>query len=489
LLGLVDFERFTGPRGPRVKFDLRRMYAFLESLGNPHLGRPTVHITGTKGKGSTTAMMMSALASAGYRTGMFISPHLHTFRERISVDGRPVSGGEFASLVEEVWSRVEEVSREGELGEVTMFETLTAMAFVHFRNIKAGFQVMEVGMGGRLDSTNVVKPNVCIITSVSLDHTHILGDTEELIATEKAGIIKPGVPVVISPQKAEARAAIEGVCRRMGCRLIEAGKDITWSALGHDLGGQDFVVKGRLGEYRLRTPLLGEHQMENASAAVGALEALREEGFAISEASIREGMARVSWPCRMEVLGRGPLVVADGAHNPYSMGKLCASLQRYFDYRRVVVIFGASRDKNLEGMAEEVVRLGRTPRPSTPTPLSSSPPQGGRGPEGEGPPSLVLPPPSGGRGDFGRLVVVTARSRHPRSALPSELAAVFGRHGVEAVEGGESREALAKARSMAGERDLILATGSLFLAAEVREEVLGIAPEIYPQTKPRTAIR
>ncbi|MBM3926739.1 MAG: bifunctional folylpolyglutamate synthase/dihydrofolate synthase [SAR202 cluster bacterium] len=445
LMGLVDFERFVGPRGPRVKFDLRRMYAFLESLGDPHLGRPTAHITGTKGKGSTTAMMTSVLAAAGYRTGMFISPHLHTFRERISVDGRPVSGEDFASLVEEVWPHVEKVSNEGGVGEVTMFETLTAMAFVHFRNIKAGFQVMEVGMGGRLDSTNVVKPNVCIITSVSLDHTHILGDTVGLIAMEKAGIIKPGAPVVISPQKPEAREAIERVCREQWSRLIEVGKDITWSAVGHDLGGQDFVVKGRLGEYRLRTPLLGKYQMENASAVVGALEALREEGFAISDAAIREGMARVSWPCRMEVLGKSPLVVADGAHNPYSMGRLCESLPKYFNYRRVVVIFGASRDKNVEGMAAEVRAI--------------------------------------------KPIVVTARSRHPRGASPGELAAVFGRHGVEVVEGGETREALARARSLAGESDLILATGSLFLTAEVREEILGIAPEVYPQAKPRTAIR
>ena len=202
LLGLVDFERFRGPRGPRVKFDLSRMDALLSSLDNPHLTTPAVHIAGTKGKGSVTAMVASALTRQGYKTGAFTSPHMHTFRERISVDGSPVSEAEFASLVKEVWPHVNRVSDDGRFGSVTLFETLTAMAFVHFRDIGADFQVLEVGLGGRLDSTNLVNPEVCAITSVSLDHTAILGDSVDKITREKAGIVKPKTPVVFSPSAA-----------------------------------------------------------------------------------------------------------------------------------------------------------------------------------------------------------------------------------------------------------------------------------------------
>ncbi len=435
LLGLVDFERFRGPRGSRVKFDLSRMQALLQSLDNPHLSTPTVHVAGTKGKGSTAAMVTSILARQGYTTGIFTSPHLHTFRERIGVNGVPVTEEEFSSLLESVWPHVEKVSWEGTFGSVTLFETLTAMAFLHFQRVNAHFQVMEVGLGGRLDSTNLVVPRVCAITSLSLDHTAILGETIDLIAREKAGIVKPGTPVVTAPQESAAMTEICSACRRSNAPLWKVGSDITWESESHGLWGQSFSVNGRLRRYNLWTPLLGDHQMENAAVAVGVIESLIEQGWTIEETALKEGFSTVSWPCRLEVLEQDPLLLSDGAHNPHSMARLCASLTKYFQGKRPVIIFGASRGKNLGGMMAELADLN---------PL-----------------------------------VIAAVSRHPRAVPTEELAREFALRGVEVSQVENVTQAVERAKAVVGDNEYILATGSLFLAAEVREVVLGLEPEIY----------
>ncbi len=436
LMGLVDFERFRGPRGPRVKFDLSRMQALLDSLGGPHLGIPTVHVAGTKGKGSVAAMVSSVLGQ-GRAVGVFTSPHLHTFRERIAVNGAPVSEEEFCSLVELAWPHAERVSLEEPHGAVTLFETLTAMAFLHFQRVGADFQVMEVGLGGRLDSTNLVVPQACAIVSVSLDHTAILGETIDLIAREKAGIVKPGVPVVSAPQERAAWDEIREACRRNNAPLWEVGEHITWREGSFDLSGQEFAVEGRLGRYDLRMPLLGEHQLENASVAVGVLETLMEQGWKVDGESMRKGFAEARWPCRMETLSREPLMICDGAHNPDSMARLCGSAARYFGGRRPVVIFGASRDKNLGGMMDELAALDP--------------------------------------------VVAAVASRHPRAVPTAELADCFAFRGVDVFEARSVAGAVDEAKALAGKDGYILATGSLFLAAEVREVVLNIEPEIYPE--------
>ena len=435
LLGLVDFERFRGPRGPRVKFDLSRMEALLEALENPHLAVPAVHVAGTKGKGSVTAMVASALTQAGYKTGAFTSPHLHTFRERISLNGEPVSEREFASLVERVWPHVMAVSDDGRFGPVTLFETLTAMAFTHFREIGADFQVLEVGLGGRLDSTNLVQPEVCAITSVSLDHTAILGDSVDMIAREKAGIVKPGVPVVSAPQQPAAMAEIRQVCEEKNAPLLVAGRDIGWEAGGKNLSGQSFTVRGRLHDYDLTMPLLGSHQLENAAVAVGALECLHERGRKIGIDAIQLGFEKVEWPCRLEMLEQNPPLLCDGAHNPDSMTRLREFLEVFFQGRRPVFIFGASRDKNLGEMMDALAPLNP--------------------------------------------VVVATQSRHPRAASLSELVKGFSMRGMEAHQSMDAWQAVQKARTLASENGYIIATGSLFLAAEVREVLLGIEPELY----------
>ena len=443
LLSLVDFERVRPP-GPRQKtiFDLSRMNVLLERLGNPHLGTPTAHVAGTKGKGSTAAFCDAALHAAGYKTGFYSSPHMHSFRERIRLDGEPVTEDLFARLVEDLWGPQEWVSEESGEGPVSLFEFMTGMGFTCFNREGCDFQTIEVGLGGRLDATNVVEPSVSVITSISMDHTEILGDTVEKIAREKAGIIKPGVPVVIGPQDLGATPELLAACRERDCRAIVVGDDIGWMETGRSGMRQSLTVHGIRGEYRLDIPLLGLHQQGNAATAVGALEVLMEQGHSVPSGAIEEGFSGVEWPCRMEVLSESPRVVADGAHNAHSMASLLESLPRYFDYSGLVVIAGFSRDKSVDDMVAMLAR--EKPR------------------------------------------VIATRSRHPRSTPPGALAQSFRDCGASpAVETASVREAVEAALDLAGPNDLVIGTGSLFVAAEVRETMLGIEPEVYPDLIPR----
>ena len=463
LLSLVDYERMLSPKRERVRYDLGRMKTFLTRLGDPQLGRPTVHIAGTKGKGSTAALCASVLSQQGYLTGLFSSPHLHTFRERISLDGVPTTEKEFAELVDEIWPALVWVSREGDAGEVTMFEALTAMAFRHFRD-HADVQVLEVGLGGRLDTTNLASPNVCAITSLSLDHTGVLGDTIGSIAAEKAGIIKPGVAVVVAPQKPEAMAVIESVAFDRGADLIKVGEDIDWVKKNISPEGQSAEVRGRRGKYDLWTPLLGEHQFENLTVAIGVLEVLMEQGIEISSQAIKEGAQSVRWPCRMEVLSRSPLIICDGAHNPHSVAALCGTLPEYFDYSKAVLIVGVSEDKDLPSIVEVLASFLYSIRQD-------------RGANNEQYFEYTR--------DEGPLIIAT-RSRHPRAIAPATLVEAFRSYDLEALSVNDMGEALGLAQRRAGKHGhdspetLVLVTGSLFVAAEAREVLLGIEPELYP---------
>ena len=434
VLSLFDSER-SRVDGPRQKsiYDLRRMVEFLERMGNPHRLVPTVHIAGTKGKGSTAALCDAAFHAAGLGTGFYSSPHLHTFRERLRRDCQPISEDEFAGVVAEIWP----LRDIGEQGTVTLFEFLTGMAFQCFSQAGVGVQVIEVGLGGRLDATNVVDAQVCAITSVSMDHANILGDTIGEIAAEKAGIIKPGSTPVIAPQRPEAMAAILDVCNRIGAEPVLIGRDVSWEPVGSRLDGQRFTVHGLLGSYDLDIPLLGDYQMENAATAVVAVEAMcRAQGFQMPSETLARGFQRVSWPCRMEIVGREPLVVSDGAHNDYSVDKLLESLPHYFDFDRLVVIAGFSRDKNVEAMSTSLAAAAD--------------------------------------------LVVATQARHPRAMIASELCDLLLEKGGNAESADSPAGALQLAKDAAGPRGLVLAAGSLFLAAEVREAALGIEPEVYP---------
>ena len=442
LLALVDHER-RAPSLPRQKriYDLQRVTDLLRALGNPHLCANTVHIAGTKGKGSTAAMVESVLRAARYRTGFYSSPHLHTFRERIRYNGSPVSEEVFAALVNQLSAEASKLEEDTEQGVVTLFEFMTGMAFQCFATNSVDFQVIEVGLGGKLDATNVVEPQVCAITSVSLDHMAVLGDTIEEIAADKSGIIKRGIPVVAAPQCSEAREVIAETSSDKSAPLVEVGRDITWELLEADMNGQTVNIRGRLDSYLVRVPLLGEYQLENAATAIAISECLVEQGHTIGGDSIAAGISEARWPCRLELLSRDPIIVADGAHNVYSMEKMLATLKRYFGSRRVVVIAGFSRDKSVSGMVEALASKAD--------------------------------------------VVIATRSRHPRSMSVSSLADIMRGSGIAKVRQVENvADALEHAKQEAGSGDLILGTGSLFVAAEVREAVLGIKPELYPDLLP-----
>jgi len=441
LLTLVDHERnlVTGPRQKAI-YDLTRMEALLGRLGSPQNQVPAVHIAGTKGKGSTAALCDAALHAAGLSTGFYSSPHLHTFRERIRRNSEPISQGGFAALVEGLWPFHEEFKRDPAIGPLTLFEFLTGMAFQCFAENRTDVQIVEVGLGGKLDATNALDAGVCVITSISLDHMAILGDTIGEIAADKAGIIKPGSTVVIAPQTPEALSPILAACQEKEAAPILVGRDVTWEEGRSGADGQRFKVRGRNGEYELYMPLLGAHQLENAASAVAALEALGSQGIDVPAKAMEVGFEKVSWPCRMEILSRSPLLVADGAHNVYSVESLLTSLPDYLEYDRLILVAGFSRDKNVEGMARAL-------------------------------------------GEKADIIVATA-SRHPRSMQAVEVADLFPESGKPVLVSTPA-EALGIAMEIAEKKDLVLATGSLFLAAEIREVALGIEPEIYPEyTKP-----
>jgi len=295
IYSFIDYETEPRPRDP-VHYDLRRMDELLARLNNPHLNTSTIHITGTKGKGSVAAMITSSFAVAGYKAGLYTSPHLHVFNERIRVNERYIPDEDVISLVEKLKPEVQKVNNKATYGTLTTFEVITALGFCYFRQEGVDVQVVEVGLGGRLDATNIVRPKVCIITSISLEHTDVLGNTLTEIAVEKSGIIKPGSVVISSPQTDEAIKVIERTCRDCNTPLIKVGEDVTWENLDCDSRRQSFSLNGRNGKYELSIPLLGQYQVENAAVAVTALECMVERGFSISGEQIKEGMEKVIQP-------------------------------------------------------------------------------------------------------------------------------------------------------------------------------------------------
>ena len=436
----MAIERSAHRSGHAV-FKLERMNLLLRRLGSPHGEVPTVHIAGTKGKGSTAAMVASMLTAGGYRTGLYTSPHLHSAVERIRVGLEPIERSKFAALVELSWPVLEWVGVQGGYGPVTFFELITAMALLYFKQTSADFQVIEVGLGGRLDATNVVSPEVSVITTISLDHVSILGDTLALIANEKAGIIKPGVPVVVAPQHPEALDVFLKVSADRRAPLVQVGKDVSWRKARSDLDGQSFDVTGLRGSYDAWIPLLGDHQLENAATAIAAVETLVGAGLALPNESMMEGLRSVRWEGRLQLISReGVRVVVDGAHNPYSVRRLVTAVRDYFQFRRIILIFGSLGGHSARGMIAELAGL---------SPL-----------------------------------VLAVCSRHPRSASSDWVSEVVSELGLPLIFRSESvAEATQRALELAGAGDLILATGSLFVATEVIEEIEGIEPELYHSIK------
>jgi len=436
LNSFIDYSVVRADKYSPQTFGLGRMVNFLAALGNPQDRYPVLHVAGTKGKGSVAAMAASALRAGGYRTGFYTSPHLLDFRERAQVDGQFIPREAVAEIVETL--RPVEPQFPG----LSHFELTTALAFVYFARERVDAAVIEVGLGGRLDATNVVTPRVSVISSLSYDHTYLLGNTLAEIAAEKGGIIKPGVPVVSAPQKPEALAVLERLSAERHAPLSLAGRDWLYHLVSHDLAGQEFEVwsageqeqldglraQGHPVDWRpeqLRIPLLGRHQVENAVVAYAALQALRDQGLPLAPEAIREGLRTVHWPGRFEIVSRRPFLVLDGAHNRDSAQKLATTLQDYFPGRRVTLIFGASSDKDVSGMLAELL----------------------------------------GPGTGVKRVIVT-QAVHPRAQDPEELADLVSAYGITPEVVSSVGQAVRRALSSAQADDVILASGSLFIVAE-----------------------
>jgi dihydrofolate synthase/folylpolyglutamate synthase len=431
---LIDYERtVTEARNARF-FNLARMEQLLAKLGNPEQGRNFVHIAGTKGKGSTAAMTAAMAQAAGYRVGLYTSPHLISFRERIRINGELISEGEVGELAEMLVAPIESL-RGSESGTPSFFEAYTALALLYFAQEKVELAVMETGLGGRLDATNVISLLCCGITTIALDHTVELGDTLSAIAGEKAGIIKPGVPVVCSPQQPEAMAVIAKVSREKGAPLYKVGDgdgNIYVQSLG--IGqAQKLSIRGLKSSYEAECALLGEHQAQNAGVAVGLAELLSDKGFAIGPEAIQTGLERVRWPGRLQIVPGEPPIVLDGAHDVASARALCQSLVKIFPGKKIVFVLGIAKDKNLTGIIGELLPAAEA-------------------------------------------VIVTA-AKSPRSASPEELQEICRRHfpQVSCDAEGILKSALGKARAMAGENGIVAVTGSLYLVGEAME-LLGVKP-------------
>ncbi len=428
LYSFVDYSLKKSSELAKAHFELGRMRALMAALGNPQDTYPIIHVAGTKGKGSTSALMASALTAAGYQTGLYTSPHLQDYTERIQIDGSPISHAGLVELVDELKPVVAKIPA------LTTFEITTALAFLYFARQQVTAAVIEVGLGGRLDATNVVTPRVSVITSLSYDHMAVLGNTLTLIAGEKAGIIKPGISVVSSPQVAEALAVLEKVSAERNAPLVLVGRDVTYQPLERSLDGQTLAIfipqsstlnplRGQVSKsVILRIPLLGAHQLANAATAWTAL---RASGLRLAEADVPRGFAEVHWPCRFEVVRREPPVVLDSAHNLDSFEKLAQTLEDYFPGKPVILIFGASEDKDVSGMFNALKsRLSR---------------------------------------------VIATKAIHPRALEPEQIAETAGRWGIPAETAAPVQAALARALELAASGgEIVLSAGSMFVTAEVK---------------------
>lgn len=397
-------------------WSLDRLKGLLARLGDPHKQFPSLLIAGTKGKGSTAAMAESILRQAGYKTGLYTSPHLHSFRERIRLGGKAISEAQVVALARHLKPYFEDTPN------LTAFELITAVAFVAFAEAKIDAAVLEVGLGGRLDATNSVDPAVAVITSISYDHMQILGDTLTLIAREKAGIIRPGALVVSAPQYDEAMRMIEQVCEDHRARLVLVGRDWQWQPGDFNFEGQSF----RVCEQDYWLPLMGEHQLVNAVTAMASVAGFVERtGLAVAPEAVQAGLAQVNWLGRLELLQHDPFLVVDSAMNGDSAEKLIQALQRHFPGRPITFIFGASSDHPIRDMLNAIL------------------PQAAR--------------------------VLTVASRHPRAEKAERLAALAAELGYPAVPLPDVPAALEQALVESSPDDLICVTGSLFLVAGARE--------------------
>ncbi len=407
-----------GRAGQGKKVGLENMRRLLCRLGNPQNSFKSLHIAGTNGKGSVCAFTMSALMTAGYKVGMYTSPYLMRYNERIQINGEPIPDETLARVTQTVAEQVRQMEETGE-GVCTIFETGTAIAFAYFCEEKVDYAVIEVGLGGRLDPTNVILPKACAIARIGMDHTKILGDTLEKIAWEKAGIVKEGVPVAVQAQEESICAVIRGVCAERNAQCLELNDFKAQNVHLYKNGARFYApVPGLAGEYEIA--LCGSHQVQNAITALGLLSLIREEA-GLNCDDVRRGLSRARWPGRLEWFGD---LLLDGAHNPQGARSLAAYLSAFFPGQKAVLLTGVMADKAVSEIAD------------------------------------VLAP-------YCRRAVCVRPEGIARAMDPEKLAALYADRGVQAEAADSTAEGLRRARELAG-RGLVLVCGSLYLAGEVR---------------------
>jgi len=411
----------------KINLRLENIKYLLERLDNPHKKLRCIHVAGTNGKGSVCAMISSILQNDGYSIGLYTSPHLERFEERIKINNRMISKEDLVRYLNKIKPVIDEMRRD--IGEPTFFEAITSMAFLYFADRNVDFAVVEVGMGGRLDATNVVMPLISVITNIYIDHTKHLGNTIEEIALEKASIIKDNGIVVTAVKDTLPLNIIKSKCLEKNCKLFLVGRDTRFLKLYSDIYGTEFDFYGIYSIYRsLLVPLVGEHQLINATTAITVIELLRDYGFRISRDAIGEGLLSVKWPGRFEIIRRKPFVVIDGAHNPSGMKQLKRTITELFIYKglikRLILIIAISAHKDMEKMISEIVEIVDTG--------------------------------------------IITKLKERRFIEPERILKEFIKYEKYAVIKESIPEAIEYAISMGKEDDLICITGSLYAVAEAR---------------------
>ena len=421
LYSFVDFSKTRNLRYSPEEFDLSRMHKLIELMGNPQYDYPVIHVAGTKGKGSTCAIITSILTHSGNKVGFYSSPHMIDFRERFRINDAWISKEAFTQCIDQhkpIISKVENVST---------FEISTALAFKYFSDEEVDFGVIEVGMGGRLDATNVVKPTISVITPISLDHTKILGNTIEKIAKEKAGIIKEEIPVVISQQPSSAKSVIREIAEGLKAPIIDAAELYSYEIKNKSFLGQNVEMK-RLDDgktHDLKIPLLGEHQIDNTRTSIATIKVLKEKGYHILNDAIEKGIENVKWPGRFETISEKPLVVIDCAHNPDSAKKLKQTIKDYLPGIKVSVIFGVSEDKDHKSMLAILQPIVKS--------------------------------------------WIFTRSSHPRALGLTELRKTTKQSGLENCKFMEIEQTLEILGKEESQSEIYIATGSIFVAAALKD--------------------
>jgi len=436
-------RELAAPRQAKVqKFDLENIRLLARQLGEPQAKFPSVHVAGTNGKGSTAAMIDTVLRESGLRTGLYTSPHLERINERIQLCGQPVPDDEFAHSFAVVHDLIERLLATGELGaHPTYFECLTAMAFETFARQKVEYAVLEVGMGGRLDATNIVTPEVAVITQIDFDHEDYLGHSIEQIAGEKAAIVKPGVPVVLAIERPRARKVVERRAAEAGAPVIEIDRDFRLENVRDEDGRyRATAVHIDSGEaFELNLSLAGRYQLRNALAALAAARIVARMGQPVTRESIERGIARTRWPGRLERFGEQPAIYLDGTHNPAGARELAEFWDKHFEGRRVLLVYGAMRDKAVDEIA-----------------------------------GLLFP----------RAVqVILTQPRQGRAISVDTLAAMTGHLAEHCEKIGDPADALRRALKLAGPEDVVFVTGSLYLAGDLRALAEDLTRRPYPAAR------